>query len=166
MLDPPLVTLALSLPGHTEGIVLEFVIRLCGPPCGRLCLPHPFAKVMEVDKLHGVWLHVHGCCNGAVYADVEYPTPHVMLLRRGWKNFSRAHNFMAGHVLHSNLVEPNMLSVKIYGHSGPRLGCCEECSSDAQHSSSSDSDEEDSAGRDGDSESLAMKSKYDGSGSI
>ncbi|KAE8791554.1 L-ascorbate oxidase-like protein [Hordeum vulgare] len=68
-----------------------------------------------------------------------------MLLRHGWNTFARAHNFMAGHVLRFKLVETDMLSIKIYGNSGARLGCCEESLSDAESSSSSDSDEEDSA---------------------
>ncbi|KAE8786232.1 l-ascorbate oxidase-like protein [Hordeum vulgare] len=160
---------AMSLLGHTEGTTLEFVFRLCGPPRGRLCLAYPFAKAMEVDKLQGVWLHVHGCHHNTVYTDVEYPTPHIMLLRCRWKTFARAHNFMVGHVLRSKLVEVDMLSVKIYGHSGSRLGCCEESSSDTERSSSSYSDEEDNADgvgdNDSDNESPAVNSEHDGSGS-
>ncbi|KAE8814607.1 l-ascorbate oxidase-like protein [Hordeum vulgare] len=139
--------------------------RLCGPPHGRLYLPRPFAKVMEVENPQRVWLQVHGCRNGAVYANAEYPSPRVMILRRGWKTFARAHNFMAGHVLRFQLVDAYMLSVKIYVHSGVRLGCCEESLSDAESSSSSDNDEEDSVDGDGDSESSAVKSEHDGSGS-
>ncbi|KAE8768649.1 l-ascorbate oxidase-like protein [Hordeum vulgare] len=155
------MTLVLPLLGHTEGTTLEFVVRLRGPPCGRLRLPHPFAKVMEVDKLQGVWLRVHGCRNGAVYADAEYPAPRVMLLRHGWKTFTRAHNFMAGHVLRFKLVETDMLTVKIYRHSGARIGCYEESSSNTESSSLSDSDEEHNADGDGDSESPTVNSEYD-----
>ncbi|KAE8782604.1 l-ascorbate oxidase-like protein [Hordeum vulgare] len=158
MLVPP-------LPGHTKSMVLEFIVRLDGPPRGRLHLPRPFAKVMEVDKLQGVWLHVQGSCNGNVYAHIEYPMPRVIFLTRGWKTFARAHNFMAGHVLRFKLVEDDILSVKIYGHSGARLGYCKESSSDTKSSSSSESDEEDSADEDGESESRAVKSEYDGSSS-
>ncbi|KAE8798066.1 L-ascorbate oxidase-like protein [Hordeum vulgare] len=75
-----------------------------------------------------------------------------MLLRYEWKTFARAHKFMVEHVLHFKLVEAHMLAVKIYGHSGPHLGCCEESSSDAESSSSSDSDKEDSADGDGESD--------------
>ncbi|KAE8795286.1 l-ascorbate oxidase-like protein [Hordeum vulgare] len=164
MPDPPLVTPTLPLSGHTECTALEFVVKLRSPPHGCLHLPRPFAKVMEVDKPQGVWLRVHGCHNGVVYADVEYPTPRVMFLRHGWKTFARAHNIMVWHVLRFKLVEADMLSVKIYGLLGARLGCCEESSSDAKSSSSSDSDEEDSAHEDGD-ESPDVKSEYDGSGS-
>ncbi|KAE8783084.1 L-ascorbate oxidase-like protein [Hordeum vulgare] len=119
--------------------------------------------------MKGVWLHVLDCHNGAVYADADYPAPGVTLLRHGWKTFTRAHNFMAGHVLCFKLVEADMLSSNIYGLSGARLGCSEESSSDPGSSSSSNSDEEDSADRDGDSvinnESPSVKSEYDGSGS-
>ncbi|KAE8820984.1 L-ascorbate oxidase-like protein [Hordeum vulgare] len=94
-----------------------------------------------------MWLSMPGCCNGVVYADDEYPMPHVMLLRHGWKTFTRAHNFMAGHVLCFKLVEFEILPVKIYGHSGTRLVYCEERSSDAESSSSSDSDEETTTSR-------------------
>ncbi|KAE8770994.1 l-ascorbate oxidase-like protein [Hordeum vulgare] len=131
MPNPPVVTPASPLPGHTEGTMLEFVVRLHGPPLGRLYLPRPFAMVIEIDQPRGVWLQVHGCSNGAVYADAEYPTSRGMILRCGWKTFTRAHNFMSGHVLRFKMVEVDMLSVKIYGHSGARLGCCEESSSDA-----------------------------------
>lgn len=113
--------------------------------------------VMEVDKPHGMWLRVHGCCNGTMWADAEFPAPRVMLLRRGWKTFARAHYFTGGHVLRFKLVEADMLSVKIYGHSGARLGCCEESSSDDEASSSSDNDEGDSVGEDDDSEPPAVK---------
>ncbi|KAE8775199.1 L-ascorbate oxidase-like protein [Hordeum vulgare] len=88
-----------------------------------------------------------------------------MLLRRGWKTFACAHNFMVGHVLNFMMGEAGMLSVKIYGNSGAHLGCCEESSSDAESSSSSDTYEEDSADGDGGNESPAAKSEYDGSGS-
>ncbi|KAE8786694.1 ribonucleotide diphosphate reductase [Hordeum vulgare] len=147
---------------HIEGTVLEFIVRLHGRHSDRLRLPRPFAKVMEVDKPQGVWLHVHGYRNGVVYADAEYPAPRVILLRHGWKTFTRAHNLMVGHVLHFKLVEANMVSVKIYGHSIARLGCCKESMSDAESSSWSDSDEGDSANGDNDndrdSESPTFKS--------
>ncbi|KAE8807837.1 L-ascorbate oxidase-like protein [Hordeum vulgare] len=88
-----------------------------------------------------------------------------MLLRPGWKTFAHAHIFMVGHVLRFKLVEADMLFVKIYGHFGAHLDCCEQSSSDAESSSSSDSDKEDSADEDVDNESVAVKSEYDGSGS-
>ncbi|KAE8778811.1 l-ascorbate oxidase-like protein [Hordeum vulgare] len=150
MPDPPPVMAPPLLSRHTEGTTLEFIVRLRGPPRCRVRLPCPFARGMEVDKPQEMWLHVHGCCNGAVHADIEYPKPHVMFLRRGWKTFARVHNFMEGHVLRFKLVEADMVPVKIYGHSGAHLGYCEESSTDAESSSSSDIDEEDSAGEDGD----------------
>ncbi|KAE8814723.1 l-ascorbate oxidase-like protein [Hordeum vulgare] len=156
MPDPSLAMSVLPLPGHTEGTVLEFIVGLHGPPRGHLRLPRPFAKVMEVDKLQGVWLRVHGCRNSVMYIDAEYPAARVMLLRRGRKTFARAHNFMAGHVLRFKLVEVDMVSVKIYGHSGARLGYCEESSSDAESSSLSDSDKENNVDGDGDNESPAI----------
>ena len=82
---------------------------------------------------------------------------YVMFLGHGWKTLACAHNFMSGYVLRIKLVEANMLSIKIYGHSGTRLGCCEESSSDHESSSSSDSDEEDSVGEDGNNEPQAVK---------
>lgn len=63
-----------------------------------------------------------GCCNRAVWADVEFPTPHVMLLRRDWKNFARAHYLAKGHVLRFKLVEADLLLIKVFGCSGARLG--------------------------------------------
>ena len=48
-------------------------------------------------------------------------------------------------------MESGLLSVKIFGRSGGRLGCCAESSTDDESSSSSESDEEDSGGNDDDS---------------
>ncbi|KAE8799586.1 L-ascorbate oxidase-like protein [Hordeum vulgare] len=108
---------------------------------------------------------MHGCCNGVVHADIEYPTPCVMFLRHEWKTFAHTHNFLAGHVLCFKLVEADMLSIKIYGHSRAHLGCCEEGLSDAESSSSSNNDEEDITYEDADNEPPPVKSEYDGSGS-
>ena len=87
-----------------------------------------------------------GCCNGDMWANTRFLIPHVMLLRPGWKTFTRAHCLMKGHVLHLKLLESDLLSIKVFGRSGIRLGCCVESSVDDESSSSSDSDEE---GRDG-----------------
>ena len=146
-------------------MALEFVVKLHGPLRGHLRLPHPFARVMEIDKPPVLWLRAHGCCNGAARVDVEYLERRVMLLRHGWKTFARAHNLMDGHILCFKMMEADLLSVKIYGRSGARLGCCEDSSSDVESSSSSDSDEEDSVGEDGDSEPHVVKSEYDDLGS-
>ncbi|KAE8817228.1 L-ascorbate oxidase-like protein [Hordeum vulgare] len=112
-----------------------------------------------------MWLRVHGCCNDTMYADIEYPTPRVMFLRRGWKTFARANNFIVGHVLRFKLVEADMLSVKIYWYSGACLGCCAESSSNVKSSSSSDSNEEDNTDEDGDINSRVVKLEFDSSGS-
>ena len=89
-----------------------------------------------------------GCCNGDMWANTRFPVPHVMLLRRGWNTFARAHRLTKGHVLHFKLVEADLLSVKVFGRSGIRLGCYTESSTNDESSSSSDSDEEDSVGED------------------
>ena len=51
---------------------------------------------------------------------------------------------MKGHVLLFKLVESDLLSVKVFGRSGHRLGCCAKSSTDGESSSSGESDEEDS----------------------
>ena len=101
---------------------------------------------MEVEQPPGLGLHMRGCCNGSTRVGVEFPAPHVMLLRRSWKTFARAHSLAARHVRHFNLMEATILSVKVFGRSGVSLGCCAESSTDDKSSSSSDSDEEDSDG--------------------
>lgn len=78
--------------GHVRDQPLEFIVKLRGPPHSRLRLPAPFAKVMEVEQPTELRLHMRGFCNGSMRADVEFPAPHVMLLRRGWKTFARAHS--------------------------------------------------------------------------
>ena len=67
-----------------------------------------------------------------------------MYLRRGWKTFAHAHSFSEGHILHFKLMESGLLSVKIFGRSGGRLGRCVESLTEDESSSSSDSDREDS----------------------
>ena len=66
-----------------------------------------------------------------------------MYLHRGWKTFARAHSLSEGHVLQFKLMENGLLSVKVFGRSGTRLGCCVESSTDNETSSSSHSDEDD-----------------------
>ncbi|KAE8804626.1 L-ascorbate oxidase-like protein [Hordeum vulgare] len=77
---------------------------------------------------------------------VEYLKDRSMLLGRGWKAFARAHSIEDRDVLRFKLAEDEMLSIKFYGRSGMRLGCCEESSSGTECPSSSDSDEEDIGG--------------------
>ncbi|KAE8820507.1 L-ascorbate oxidase-like protein [Hordeum vulgare] len=84
---------------------------------------------MSEEKPPLLWLWVHGRANGAVPVTVEQPGPRLLFLGRGWKSFARAHNLWDGHVLCFKMMEDNPLSVKIYGSSGVRLGCCEESSS-------------------------------------
>ena len=91
------------------------------------------------------------CESGSMWADVDFPRPHVMYLRQGWKTFARAHSLSEGHVLHFKLMESDLLSVKVFGSSGNCLGCCIESSTDDESSSSSDCDEEDSVNGDDDS---------------
>ena len=102
-----------------------------------------------------LWLHVRGCCNGVVWVNVEFPAPHVMLLRHGWKTFAHAHSLAEGHILHFKLLEANLLSIKVFRRPGARLGCCVESSLD-EESSPSDSDEEDTNGEDDDVEPPAI----------
>ena len=89
-----------------------------------------------------------GCCHGDMWVNTGFPAPQVMLLRRGWKTFARAHCLMDGHVLCFKLAESDLLSVKVFGRSGHRLGCCAESSTDDESSSSSDGDEEGTGGED------------------
>ena len=89
-----------------------------------------------------------GCRNGDMWVNTRFPAPHVMLLRRGWKTFARTHCLMKGHVPLFKLVESDLLSVKVFGRSGHRLGCYVESSTDDKSSSSSDGDEEGTSGED------------------
>nr|XP_020165625.1 B3 domain-containing protein REM20-like [Aegilops tauschii subsp. strangulata] len=134
--------------GHVEDQPQEFVIRLYKPPCGHLHLPTPFARVMELELPRALRLHMRGRRNGGRWVDVDFPAPHVMYLRRGWKTFARAHSLLEGHVLQFKLMESGLLSVKIFERSGACLGCCVEISTDDESSSSSEVDEEDSDGGD------------------
>ena len=140
--------------GHVEDQPCEFFIRLRRPPCRRLRLPAPFARVMERDLPQTLRLHMRGCGNGGTRVDVDFPAPRVMYLRRGWKTFARIHSLTAGLVLYFKLMEDGLLSVKVFGDFGTRLKCCMEISSDGDSddgsSSSSERDEEDTGADDGD----------------
>ena len=124
--------------------MLEFILQLREPPCSRLRLPEAFARVLEIDRPSRLRLHMEGCCHGDMRVNTGFPAPHVMLLRRGWKTFARAHCLTDGHVLYFKLAESDLLSIKVFGHLGHRLGCCAESSTNDESSSSGDSDEEDS----------------------
>ena len=130
--------------GHVGDQPREFFFRLRRPPHRRLRLPTPFAREMELDPPQTLRLHMRGCGNGGTRVDVDFPAPHVMYLRRGWKTFARVHSLTAGLVLYFKLMEGGLLSVKVFGDLGTRLKCCVESSSDDEDSSSSGSDEEDS----------------------
>ncbi|KAM3366497.1 hypothetical protein ACQJBY_015732 [Aegilops geniculata] len=129
--------------GHVGDQPREFFIRLYKPVCGHLCLPTLFAREMELDPPQPLRLHMRGCGNGGMRVDVDLPAPHIMYLRRGWKTFARAHSLSEGHVCQFKLMENGLLSLKVFGHLGTRLGCCAESSTDNETSSSGDSDEED-----------------------
>ncbi|KAE8820012.1 l-ascorbate oxidase-like protein [Hordeum vulgare] len=101
---------------------------------------------MEEEKPLTLWLRVHGCGNGAVPVVVEHPGPGLLFLGRGWKSFARAHNLWDGHVLRFKMTADNLLSVKLYGSSGARLGCCKGSSSGTDNPASSRGDGEGSDG--------------------
>ncbi|KAE8783213.1 l-ascorbate oxidase-like protein [Hordeum vulgare] len=132
--------------GHSKATPSEFITELRGPLLGHLHLPHGFSMVMEVDRPSGFSLGAHGCPHGAMQVHAEYPKPHSMLLGRGWKAFAQTHGLEGGYVLRFKLMETRMLVVKFYGCSGVRLGSCEEGSSGAECSDSSDSDGEGGSG--------------------
>ncbi|KAE8815724.1 l-ascorbate oxidase-like protein [Hordeum vulgare] len=122
---------------------------------------------MEVATPAVLWLRAHGCSHSTMQAHVEYPKSHSMLPGRGWKAFARAHSLDDGHILRFKIAEENKLSVKFYGRTGVRPGCCEEGSSGAECPSSSHSDEGDNNGSGalGRSGSRGVKSEYDSPGS-
>jgi hypothetical protein len=113
---------------------------------------------MELDPPQALRLHMRGCGNGGTWVDVDFPAPHVMYLRRGWKTFTRVHSLTAGLVLYFKLMENGLLSVTVFGDFGTRLKCYVESSSDDGDSSSSESDEEDS-----DSDDVGSGREDDGS---
>jgi len=144
----PLPMMPFPTEGHVGDQPREFFIRLHQPPCRHLRILVPFAREMERDPPQTLWLHMRGCGNGGTWVDIDFPTPRVMYLRRGWKTFARIHSLTAGRVLYLKLMEDGLLSVKVFGDFGTRLKCCVESSSDDEDSSSSDSEEEDSDGND------------------
>ena len=133
-----------TMEGHIGDNPYEFFIRLRRPPRRRLRLPTPFSQEMELDPPQTLRLHMRGCGTGGTRVDVDFPAPHVMYLRRGWKTFARIHSLTVGLVLYFKLMEGGLLSTKVFGDLGTRLKCCMESSSDDEDSSSSGSDEEDS----------------------
>ena len=99
---------------------------------------------MELDPPQTLCFHMRSYGNGGTWVDLDFPAPHVMYLRRGWKTSARVHSLTAGLVLYFKLMENGLLSVKVFGDLGTRLKSCVESSSDDEDSSSSGSDEEDS----------------------
>ncbi|KAE8803230.1 l-ascorbate oxidase-like protein [Hordeum vulgare] len=85
---------------------------------------------------------MHGCGNGDVLVVAERIGSRTLFLGRGWKSFTRAHNLWDRHVLRFKKVAEKTLSVKLYGSSGARLGCCEESLSETRSLSSCESGEE------------------------
>ncbi|KAE8809937.1 L-ascorbate oxidase-like protein [Hordeum vulgare] len=79
---------------------------------------------------------------------VEQTGPRLLFLGHGWKSFARAHNLWDGHVLRFEMMADNLLSVKIYGSLGARLGCCEEILSRTDNPSARENDEDGSDGSD------------------
>ena len=136
--------------GHVRDQPREFVIRLHRTVRRRLHLPTPFAREMDLNPPQALRLHMRGWGNGSMRVDIDFPAPHVMYLRRGWKTFAHAHSLSEGLVLHFKLMENGLLSVKVFGDLGTRLKCCVESSSDNGRTSSGESDEEDSEADDGD----------------
>ena len=134
--------------GHVGEQPLEFFILLYKRVSGHLCLPTPFAWVMEQDSPQAFRLHMRGCGNGSMWVNVGFPRPNVMYLHHGWKTFAHAHSLSEGHILHFKLMENGLLSVKVFGDFGTHLKCCVESSSDDEDSSSSESGKEDSGSDD------------------
>ena len=134
--------------GHVGDDPCDFSVRLRRPPRRRLRLPTPFAREMELDTPQALRLHMRGCGNSNIWDNVEFPAPHVMYFRRGWKTFAHVHSLMEGLTLHFKLMENGLLSVKIFGHFGTRVRCCVESSSDDEDSSLNESDGADSGSDD------------------
>ena len=99
---------------------------------------------MELDPSKLLRLHMRGCGISGTRARVDFPAPHVMYLRQGWKTFAHIHHWTEGLTLHFKLMEGGLLSVKVVGLFVTRARCCVESSSDSEDSSSSESGEEDS----------------------
>ena len=87
------------LEGHVGDQPQEFIIRLYKPLCGHLRLPTPFVREMDPKQPRALRLHMRGCGNGIMRVDVDFPTPHVMYLLRGWRTFAHAHSISEGHIL-------------------------------------------------------------------
>ncbi|KAE8806135.1 l-ascorbate oxidase-like protein [Hordeum vulgare] len=87
-------------------------------------------------------LQVHGCGNGAVPVTVKKLGPRLLFLSHGWRGFTHSHNLCDGHVRCFKLMVDNLLSIKIYGSSGARLGFCEESPSGTDIPSSRESNED------------------------
>ncbi|KAE8803927.1 L-ascorbate oxidase-like protein [Hordeum vulgare] len=104
-------------------------------------------------------LRVHRYGNNTVPVTMEQPGLRLLFLGRGWKSFARAHNLRDGHVLRFKMMEDNLVSVKIYGSSGARLGYCEESSSGTDIASFRESDEDGSDGSNGEYGSHTRQAK-------
>ena len=98
---------------------------------------------------------MRGCGISGTRVRVDFPAPHVMYLRQGWKTFARIHSLMEGFTLHFRLMEGDLLYVKVFGCFRTRAKCCVDSSSDSEGSSSSETDEE---GSDSDDEGSGRRS--------
>src|SRR3954470_1066658 len=103
---------------------------------------------MELDPPESLRLHMRGCGISGTRVRVDFPSPHVMYLRRGWKTFAHIHRLTEGLSLHFKLMEGGLLSVKVFGLFGTRARCCMESSSYSEDSSSSGSDKGDTSSND------------------
>ena len=82
--------------GHIGDDPCEFLVRMRGELRHRLRLPTPFAREMEVDPPESLRLHMRGCGISGTRVRVDFPAPHVMYLRQGWKTFARIHSLTDG----------------------------------------------------------------------
>ena len=105
--------------GHAGDNTYEFFVRLCHPLRRRLRLPTPFGREMELDPPQALRLHMRGCENNGTWADAEFPAPHVMYLRQGWKTFAHIHTLTEGLTLHFKLMEVASYPSRSSGTSGP-----------------------------------------------
>ena len=101
--------------GHVGDQPREFFIRLRQPPRRRLRLPTPFTQEMELDPPQTLRLHMRGCGTSDTRVDVDFPAPHVMYLRHGWKTFARIHSLTVGLVLYFKLMEGGLIYAKVFG---------------------------------------------------
>ena len=99
--------------GHIGDQPYEFFIRLYRAVRSSLRLPTPFTRVMVRESPQSLRLHMRGCGNGNIWADIEFSCPRVMYLHQGWKTFACAYSLTEGHVLHFKLMDNSLLSITV-----------------------------------------------------